>query len=71
MMPLRRRGAPDGLCASWLARSEGCHAFCSCAGRSTNVKPTSCGPAVTRTRGDVMRSSNSSRATGVFAFAFS
>ena len=23
MMPLRSRGSPDGLCASWLARSDG------------------------------------------------
>ena len=32
MMPLRSRGMPDGLCASWLARSSGCQTFCSCAG---------------------------------------
>ena len=67
MIPLRSLGIPEGLCASWLARSDGFQAFCSCAGRSTKVKPMSCGPAVTRMRGDVIRSSNSSRATGVLA----
>ena len=43
--------------------------FCSCVGRSTNVKPTSWRPAVTLMRGDIMRLSNSSRATGLFSVA--
>ena len=41
MIALRSRGMPGGLCASWLARRTGRHMFCSCAGRSTKVKPTS------------------------------
>ena len=52
--PVARRGSPHGSCAPWLARSVGCHRFCSWAGRSTKVKPTSCRPAVTATRGDVI-----------------
>ncbi len=44
--------APPGCRAATAARRPA-----RCAGRSTKVKPTSCGPAVTVMRGDVMRSS--------------
>ena len=71
MIALRSRGMPDGLCASCVARRTGCHMFCSCCGRSTKVKPTSCSPAVTLMRGDVIRLLNSSRGTGVFSVAAS
>jgi hypothetical protein len=36
-----------------------------------NVNPTSCRPAATLTRGDVIRLSNSSRDTGLFSVALS
>ena len=47
---------------SWLSRSPGSNTSCRCDGRSLHVKPTSCGPAVTKTR-PVMRASISTFAS--------
>ena len=44
----RSLGRPPTMWISWLSRSEGCHTSCRWNGRSFHVKPTSCGPAVTR-----------------------
>ena len=66
MLPVRSRGMPGRVVRLQTVAQHRLPDVLFCAGRSTKVKPTSCRPAVTLMRGDIMRLSTSSREMVMF-----